>query len=51
MITAVRSSLRDLVETILVSMFLNYDTERDRKDYSDLVARFVMKSFFGIPGN
>jgi hypothetical protein len=43
MITAVRSSLRDLIETILVAMFLSYDAERDREDYSDLIAAFVMQ--------
>jgi hypothetical protein len=41
MITAVRSSLRDLVETILVSMFLTHDAERDRNDYHELATRFV----------
>lgn len=51
MITAVRNSLRDLVETILVSMFLNYDAERDRKEYSDLMAGFVMQSLSDAPPN
>jgi len=41
MITAVRSSLRDLVETILVSMFLTHDAERDRNDYHELATRSV----------
>lgn len=45
MITAVRSSLRDLIETILVSMFLNYDAEREREEYSDIIAAFVVQSF------
>jgi hypothetical protein len=49
MVAAVRSSLRDLVEAILVSMFVNYDAERDRKEYSDLIAGFVMQPFFSIP--
>lgn len=44
MITAVRSSLRDLVETILVSMFLNHDAERDRKEYFELAAGCVVSS-------
>ena len=43
MISAVRSSLRDLVETILISMFLNHDAERDRKEYFELAAGFVMQ--------
>ena len=41
MITAVRSSLRDLVETILVSMFLTHDAERDLNDYHELATRSV----------
>jgi Temperature dependent protein affecting M2 dsRNA replication len=41
MITAVRSSLRDLVETILVSMFLTHDAERERNDYHKLATRSV----------
>ena len=41
MITAVRSSLRDLVETILVSMFLTHDAERDRNNYHELATRSV----------
>ena len=36
MINAVRSSLRDLVETIMVSMFLSGEIDRDRNDWSDL---------------
>jgi len=41
MISAVRSSLRDLVETILVSMFLSHDAEREREEYFELAAGFV----------
>ena len=39
MIAAVRSSLRDLVETILVSMFLNGEINRMRDDWSELAQR------------
>ena len=46
MITAVRSSLRDLVETILVSMFLTYDAERDRNDYHELATRSVKQTVY-----
>ena len=38
-ISAVRNSLRDLIETILVSMFLNGDAVRDRNDWTDLAQR------------
>ena len=48
MITAVRSSLRDLVEVILASMFLNYDAERARKEYFELASRFVKQLFVSI---
>ncbi len=41
MIAAVRSSLRDLVETILVSMFLSGEINRDRDDWSELAQRWV----------
>jgi hypothetical protein len=46
MIRAVRSSLRDLIETILVSMFLSYDAERDREQYSDLIAAYAVQHPF-----
>jgi hypothetical protein len=39
MITAVRSSLRDLIESIIVSMFLGGDIDRERDDWSDLAMR------------
>ncbi|KAI9759230.1 MAG: hypothetical protein M4579_002518 [Chaenotheca gracillima] len=35
-ISAVRSSLRDLVEITLANLFLNGDADRDRKDWTDL---------------
>lgn len=41
MITAVRSSLRDLVETILVTMCLNGEVDRDRNDWTDLAQRWA----------
>ena len=41
MITAVRSSLRNLVEIILVSMFLNGDIDRERGDWSELMLGYV----------
>ena len=48
MITAVRSSLRDLVEVILNVMLLNYDAERDRKEYFELANRFVKQVAINI---
>lgn len=36
MISAVRSSLRDLIEVVLTTMLLNGDIERDRRDWIDL---------------
>ncbi|RVX65906.1 hypothetical protein B0A52_10213 [Exophiala mesophila] len=38
-ITAVRRSLRDLLETVLTSMFLNGDVDRDRDDWTVIVQR------------
>lgn len=38
MITAVRTSLRDLIESVLASMFLNGDVDRNRDDWLALPA-------------
>lgn len=38
-ITAVRRSVRDLLETVTTSMFLNGDVERDRDDWTLLVSK------------
>ncbi|KAK5456156.1 hypothetical protein LTS15_005475 [Exophiala xenobiotica] len=35
-VTAVRTTLRDLLETIMTSMFLNGEVERERSDWTDL---------------
>ena len=40
MINAVRISLRDLIETILVSMCLNGEVDRSRSDWSDIAFRY-----------
>ncbi|EXJ94200.1 hypothetical protein A1O1_02593 [Capronia coronata CBS 617.96] len=40
-ITAVRSSLRDLLETVMTSMFLNGDVDRDRDDWPTLTQRQI----------
>jgi Temperature dependent protein affecting M2 dsRNA replication len=40
MISAVRTSLRDLLETILVSMCLNGEVDRNRNDWSDITFRY-----------
>lgn len=40
-ITAVRRSLRDLLETVTTSMFLNGDVERERDDWTLLVSKWV----------
>lgn len=39
MISAVRSSLRDLIETIFVTMCLNGDVVRERQDWVELSQR------------
>ena len=39
MIAAVRSPLRDLVETILVSMLLSGDINRERDDWSEIAQK------------
>lgn len=44
-ITAVRRSLRDLLETVVSSMFLNGDADRDRDDWTVIVQRFVAHMF------
>jgi Temperature dependent protein affecting M2 dsRNA replication len=44
MINAVRTSLRDLLETILVSMCLNGDVDRNRKDWSEIAFRYASES-------
>ena len=41
MISAVRESLRDLVEMTLASMLLNGQAIRDRDDYTELGMRLV----------
>ena len=38
-ITAVRTSLRDLLETVMTSMLLNGDVERDRDDWTALAQK------------
>jgi Temperature dependent protein affecting M2 dsRNA replication len=43
MINAVRTSLRDLLETIFVSMCLNGEVDRNRSDWSDLAFRYGSK--------
>jgi hypothetical protein len=40
-ISAVRESLRDLVEMVLANLLLNGDAARDRKDWYDLGLRQV----------
>lgn len=40
-ITAVRRSVRDLLETVTTSMFLNGDVERERDDWTLLVSKYV----------
>jgi hypothetical protein len=40
-ITAVRRSVRDLLETVTTSMFLNGDVERERDDWTVLVSKCV----------
>ena len=41
MISAVRTSLRDLMETVLVSMCLNGEVDRNRSDWSDIAFRYA----------
>ena len=41
-ITAVRRSVRDLLETVTTSMFLNGDVERERDDWTVLVSKCVL---------
>ncbi|ETI21245.1 hypothetical protein G647_07590 [Cladophialophora carrionii CBS 160.54] len=43
-ITAVRTTLRDLLETILTSMFLNGDVDRDREDWITLIQKLPFAS-------
>ncbi|KIX08256.1 uncharacterized protein Z518_02912 [Rhinocladiella mackenziei CBS 650.93] len=43
-ITAVRTSLRDLLETVMTSMFLNGDVDRDREDWIGLAQRLPFAS-------
>lgn len=45
-ITAVRRSLRDLLETVLTSMFLNGDVDRERDDWKDIVHGSVTKLMY-----
>lgn len=42
MINAVRTSLRDLMETILVSMCLSGEVDRNRSDWSDIAFRYAL---------
>ena len=44
MINAVRVSLRDLVETITVCMFLSGAISRERSDWSQLAAEYALAS-------
>lgn len=46
-ITAVRRSVRDLLETVTTSMFLNGDVERERDDWTFLVSKYV-RSIFAV---
>lgn len=43
MVSAVRVSLRDLVETIQVCMFLKGTVNRDRSDWSQLAVEYVLE--------
>ncbi|KAK5185906.1 hypothetical protein LTR44_001955 [Exophiala sp. CCFEE 6388] len=43
-ITAIRTSLRDLLETVITSMFLNGDIERERSDWTTLVQKLPFAS-------
>ncbi|OCT44920.1 XPG I-region protein [Cladophialophora carrionii] len=43
-ITAVRTTLRDLLETILTSMFLNGDVDREREDWITLMQKLPFAS-------
>lgn len=43
MINAVRTSLRDLIETILVTMCLNGEVDRNRSDWSDIAFRYDLR--------
>ncbi|KAH0844481.1 hypothetical protein AYO21_00952 [Fonsecaea monophora] len=43
-ISAVRTTLRDLLETIMTSMFLNGDVDRDREDWIALAQRLPFSS-------
>lgn len=38
-ITAVRTTLRDLLETVMTSMFLNGDVDREREDWITLAQK------------
>ena len=42
LVAEVRTSLRDLVEMSLVSLFLEGDADRDRKDWMDISLRFSL---------
>jgi hypothetical protein len=41
MINAVRTGLRDLLETILVSMCLSGEVDRNRSDWSEIAFRYA----------
>lgn len=43
MIDAVRTSLRDLLETILVSMSLSGEVDRNRNDWTDIAFRCAFR--------
>ena len=47
MVSAVRVSLRDLVETIQVCMFLKGNVSRDRSDWSQLAVEYVVERSLG----
>lgn len=48
-ITAVRTTLRDLLETIMTSMFLNGDVDRDREDWTVLAQKYVQATWISPP--
>ena len=39
LITAVRTSLRDLIEVVLATMLLSGEVDRDRSDWTELTLR------------
>lgn len=45
-VAAVRTTLRDLLETIMTSMFLNGEVERERSDWTELGQKYVFLLFW-----